>query len=69
MLFNPYTKHLLQAMNGNSGIFKKAREVKIILRVRAYSSMPLEWRARPAARNQGNHINEEQFNDFHFINP
>lgn len=66
MLFNPYTKHLLQAMNGKSGIFKKAREVKIILRDRAYSSMPLEWRARPAARN---HINEEQFNDFHFISP
>lgn len=57
-------------MNTNTGILKKGREVKIILRDRAYSSMPVDQRAiRPAARNQRNHIQEEQFNDFHFINP
>lgn len=47
--FPSYAKHLLQAMNGNTGIFKKGREVKIILRDRAYSSMSLEWQA---ARSQ-----------------
>lgn len=69
MLSSFCTKHLLQAMNDNTGIFKKGREVKIILKDRAYSSMPLKWQAaRSAARNQRNHINEEPCNDFCFIN-
>lgn len=57
-------------MNGNIGISKKSKGAKLILRDAAYSSTVLErWTARPAAKNQRNHITEEQFNDFCFINP
>lgn len=70
MLFISYPKHLSQAMNGNTGILKKDRELKIILRDRAYFSMPVDHRTiRPAARNHRNHIHEEHFNDLRFINP
>lgn len=68
--FHFLSKHLLQAMNSNTGILKKGREVKTILRDRAYSSMPVDDRAiRPAARNYRNHTHKEEFNDFRFIKP